>query len=49
MTVSMTPNNSGSSILEVQTLGQILSDAVVNVFVTQIQSQLSQMQRKEKS
>lgn len=49
MTVSMIPNSSGRSILEGQTLVQILSDAVVTVAVTQIQSQPSQMQRKEKS
>lgn len=49
MTVSMFPNSSGRSILEVKTLVQILSDAVVTVSVTQVQAQLSQMKRREKS
>lgn len=40
MTVSLTPNSSGRSVLEVQTLVQILSDAFLTVSVTQIQSEL---------
>lgn len=40
MTVSLTPNSSGRSVLEVQTLVRILSDAFLTASVTQIQSEL---------
>lgn len=40
MTVSLTPNSSGRSVLEAQTLVQILSDAFLTVSVAQIQSEL---------
>lgn len=49
MTVSMTPNSSGRSVLEVQTLVQILSDAFLTVSVTQIQSELKPDAKEERN
>lgn len=49
MTVSSTPNSSGRSVLEVQTLVQILSDAFLTVSVTQIQSELKPDAKEERN